>query len=600
MKQAKTILIVLICVIGAMVAGLVVYANVRPNTDGEPSTYTVTFLSDGEVYKEITVTEGETVTLPTAPTKTGHTFGGWFYLDDEAVVFDGSVKVTADITVTAKWVLNETDPNEDTIIDIDTDTAFQNGSFGYDGNAHSLTASAISNVTIEYSLNNSLTDTGTNTVTITLTANDGYTFEISDGVYENTIVINRTLTVTARAVTVTIDSASRAYDTYAVTLDGIGYEVTSGSVVGGDDLGITLSIIDADSAIGIYTITGEWSNTNYAVTFIDGSYEVYFDYTYGLAFSEVSGGYKASVGTLASATEIVVPETYRGEPVVAIDNNFGVCTALVKLTIPFVGATLNGISNTHFGYIFGAVNSDYNSTSVPASLKEVIVTGGTSIDSVAFAACGGLTSITFLEITSIGDGAFAECIELTSITFPKLISIGDEAFYYCIKLTEITFPATFTNIGEWVFEECYGLTAINVDGENQNYSSLSGVLYNKDQTKLIVYPSAKTETTFTAPNSVTIIGDWAFAFCSTLTEITLPNVTSIGEFAFGFCTGLTEITIPLSVTVISWGAFSGWTSSQAIHIEGWSAEGWTAPEGWTVNWYGGNCNAVIDGNVNAD
>jgi DNA-binding winged helix-turn-helix (wHTH) protein len=73
-------------------------------------------------------------------------------------------------------------------------------------------------------------------VTITLTAGDGYAFEISDGVYDSTIVINRTLTVTEREITVTIDSASKGYDENIITVDGIGYTVTSGSVVGGDDL----------------------------------------------------------------------------------------------------------------------------------------------------------------------------------------------------------------------------------------------------------------------------------------------------------------------------------------------------------------------------
>ncbi|MDR3294171.1 MAG: leucine-rich repeat protein [Clostridiales bacterium] len=695
MKQAKTILIVLICVIGAMVAGLVVYANVRPNTDDTPDTYTVTFLSDNAVYKEITVNDGETVVLPVAPTKTGYTFDGWFYLDDETTAFDGSVKVTADITVTAKWVLNFPDDAViKVVINLNTDTAFQNGSFGYDGNAHALTASAISNVTIEYSLNNSLTNAGTETVMITLTAGDGYTFEISDGVYESTIVINRTLTVTARAVTVTIGDASKAQDANIVTADGIGYTVTSGSIVGGDDLGITLSIIDADSAIGIYTITGDWSNTNYSVTFINGSYEVYFD---GLLFTEVSGGYKVSVGTLAGATEIVIPTTYDGKPVVEIDNSFSVCTSLVKLTVPFVGNKLNGESNTHFGYIFGASSYSNNSTSVPASLKEVIVTGGTSIGDQAFYGLSGLTAVALTTIESIGSMAFYNCIGLTSITLPNITSIEYYAFSNCSGLTEITFP-NITSIGTRAFGGCSGLTAFNVDDDNLYYSSSDGVLYNKDKTTLILYPQGKTGA-FTSPDSVTSIGNHAFESCVGLTSVTLPYVTSIefavfalcsltsisfpalisieeealagctllteitlpatlvnielGAFigsgltefivdsgnpyyseldgvlynkdqteliaypsgrtgvfvvpnsvttiavgAFFWCFGLTEITIPITVTAIGALAFYEWTEDQTIHIEGWT-ESWTAPEAWGFGESGWDfeCYAVIDGEV---
>ncbi|MDR3264111.1 MAG: InlB B-repeat-containing protein, partial [Clostridiales bacterium] len=95
-----------------------------------------------------------------------------------------------------------------------------------------------------------------------------------------------------------------------------------------------------------------------------------------LLFTPITGGYRVSVGTMTNATEIVIPQEYNGKPVLSIDNTFKSCTKLVKLTIPFVGATLDGTSNTHFGYIFGANNV---SSYIPSPLKEVIVTGGTSL-----------------------------------------------------------------------------------------------------------------------------------------------------------------------------------------------------------------------------
>ena len=58
------------------------------------------------------------------------------------------------------------------------------------------------------------------------------------------------------------------------------------------------------------------------------------------------------------------------------------------------------------------------------------------------------------------------------------------------------------------------------------------------------------------PNSVTSIGQKAFAECSSLTSIEIPNsVTSIGHSAFQFCSGLKSVSIGNSVTEIDYYAF---------------------------------------------
>ena len=67
--------------------------------------------------------------------------------------------------------------------------------------------------------------------------------------------------------------------------------------------------------------------------------------------------------------------------------------------------------------------------------------------------------------------------------------------------------------------------------------------------------------------SVTSVGDKAFASCSGLTSITIPNsVTSIGKEAFYRCSGLTSVTIPNSVTSIGNYAFDNCSSLQSIII----------------------------------
>ncbi|MBR2952191.1 MAG: leucine-rich repeat domain-containing protein, partial [Clostridia bacterium] len=94
------------------------------------------------------------------------------------------------------------------------------------------------------------------------------------------------------------------------------------------------------------------------------------------------------------------------------------CSGLMSIKLPFVGAENDGTGNTRFGYIFGASYYYDNDDYVPASLKEVIITGGTSIGSYAFYNCSGLTSIEIpASVTSIGDKAFYGCSSLTSIHF---------------------------------------------------------------------------------------------------------------------------------------------------------------------------------------
>ena len=74
-------------------------------------------------------------------------------------------------------------------------------------------------------------------------------------------------------------------------------------------------------------------------------------------------------------------------------------------------------------------------------------------------------------------------------------------------------------------------------------------------------------TSVTIPNSVTSIGGEAFYYCKGLTSVTIPNsVTSIGDGAFCFCFGLTSVTIPNSVTSIGGDAFAGCSGLTSVTI----------------------------------
>ena len=117
------------------------------------------------------------------------------------------------------------------------------------------------------------------------------------------------------------------------------------------------------------------------------------------------------------------------------------------------------------------------------------------------------------SVTSIGDSAFYNS-GLTSVNLPDSVtSIGDFAFENCVNLVSITIPKSVTSIGNFALNLCSNLTTIAVDAENAVYSSVDGVLFNKNKETLIRYPRGKPGIHFNIPSSVTAIGDHAFFYC---------------------------------------------------------------------------------------
>ena len=147
-------------------------------------------------------------------------------------------------------------------------------------------------------------------------------------------------------------------------------------------------------------------------------------------------------------------------------------------------------------------------------------------------------------------------------------SIGKNAFKYCYNLKTINISDSVTSIGEDAFGNCQSISSISVDSANACYTTDGyGVLFDKNKTNLIKYPSANTRTTYTIPSSVTSISNYAFWECDSITGITIPsNVKSIGVTAFGMCSNLSKVTLNYGLTTICDSAFSNCTSLTSISI----------------------------------
>ena len=295
---------------------------------------------------------------------------------------------------------------------------------------------------------------------------------------------------------------------------------------------------------------------------------------------------------------------------------------------------ISGKKNDYYGDLGDKVLHSY-----PSASGSVIITEGvTSIGEGAFFWCTNLTSVTIplsvtkiltdafnstgltsitihSGVTNIGSGAFSSCENLTSVTIHEGVTrIGSMAFDNCKKLSAITIPASVTYVGYGAFIGSTNLTNITVAAGNPEYSSEGGILFNKDKSEIIAYPSTKGSvttpvgvtrigfqafrdctalTTITILSGVTFIRDYAFAGCESLTSVTIPlSVTTIDVYAFGFCKSISVITIPAGVMSVDKIAFSGWTSSQTINIQGKADRAATITAGWDSGW-DASCSAVI-------
>ena len=257
-------------------------------------------------------------------------------------------------------------------------------------------------------------------------------------------------------------------------------------------------------------------------------------------------------------------------------------TSLTKVTIP---RQITSIGQYAF-YSCG------NLTTVDFSNAKSL----TTISSRVFSYCSKLTSVDLSgvnNLTIIGSGAFEDCDNLIKVTIPKSVTtINDFAFYRCgnLETVDLSQAAGLITINGAAFGNCPKLKELNISSRNENFTSVDGVLYSKDKTKLVSWPAGKTE--ITIPNSVTAIGSYAFYGNRNLIKMVIPKqIATIGQYAYAYCTNLesidfsnaenlktigtcafhdceilTEITIPNSVNTINEYAFRDCAELKTVSI----------------------------------
>ncbi len=290
-----------------------------------------------------------------------------------------------------------------------------------------------------------------------------------------------------------------------------------------------------------------------------------------------------SIGASAFSGCTDITSVIIGSGVTEIGSNaFSGCTGLADVNLP------NGVKTIGDDAFYNC--SGITSISIPNSV--------TSIGKRAFCGCNGITSITIPEsVTSVGNSAFVGCTSLTAVrwnakqckggydaTFTPFYSYygsGDNPIASFIfgdnvesipadlcrglnKLTDITIPENVTSIGEDAFYRCWGLTSVvwNAkkcgDWGGRDYApfrdarnTITSFTFGDKVESIpayLCYEMSKLST-ITIPESVTGIGDGAFAICNNLTSCTLLSETppAIGNGTFGYDSSM-PITVPCGAT----------------------------------------------------
>lgn len=302
----------------------------------------------------------------------------------------------------------------------------------------------------------------------------------------------------------------------------------------------------------------------------------------------------------SSLETIIIPENVTGIG----DNAFGKCTTLTKAyiyskNVNFGSTVFNGKTtdltiygyyastsqtyandNNHsFEYLGGIVTGQCGDNayySLDLSTGEMSITGfGDMYDHYSsgdnppwLSYKKNIKTVTFEDaITKVSNNAFSNCVNLTQVNLPSsLETIGYYAFSQCGKLkdiiipenvgiiysfaffqsglTEVTIPASVWSLQSSSFAACENLTKIIVDENNEYNCSVDGVLFDKSKSELKTYPCNKTGNTYTVPDSVEEVGDYAFAYNKNLTSVTVPtSVKNIEYQAFHDTQNLSDIFI---------------------------------------------------------
>ncbi len=199
------------------------------------------------------------------------------------------------------------------------------------------------------------------------------------------------------------------------------------------------------------------------------------------------------------------------------------------------------------------------------------------------------------QISTLPDGLFDGCIRLADVDATKKLNIGKRCFRNCKSLTEI--PSFITNFNDRAFENCIGITTMEVIGntipsacfrgcknlkEVKNQENIYAMgdfafsgcdsleefhVYHLETIPSESFSNCKKLTKVILNTGMKKIGSRAFYHCNNLKDINLPDtIETVGKESFKNCHSIRSIMIPANLTSFGDGAFSYMDSLEKIEV----------------------------------
>lgn len=163
----------------------------------------------------------------------------------------------------------------------------------------------------------------------------------------------------------------------------------------------------------------------------------------------------------------------------------------------------------------------------------------------------------YLTGHTINSNLFKNCGSLQEIILPdQTQEIRSRAFAYCKSLQRVAIPSQTSKLSPEAWRGCASMEAVTVSPSNNEYRDVDGVIYSKDATVLVYYPSNKADSVYIMPQSVTDLRSNAISESVFLRTVQLSeNLKRIPKYAFYNCPQIVSIRIPENVETIAPMAF---------------------------------------------